>query len=261
MSVTFKDIGDLSQKSSVAGTEKIHVSDTEYITPSQIAGLVTADSSLSRTSTNPIQNGYATRTFVRGFPCTPVSDNTPGYKKIDGTVNTSATNYGYIIYDVSAGSHYAFSTHFGTTIQTGVIRAVLWLDSNGDVLSYSDQANNISATKNYYDEILIAPTGATQAAVNYHKDYAWAGTLKKVAPPSPDCELNTNKVTSLSSASTDTQYPSAKCVYDAIPDTSGFQATSNIVTSLSSNSTDVQYPSAKCVYDLLGDVETLINAL
>lgn len=36
MAVTYKDIGQLSQKSSVAGTEKLPVSDTEYITPSQI---------------------------------------------------------------------------------------------------------------------------------------------------------------------------------------------------------------------------------
>lgn len=40
-----------------------------------------------------------------------------------------------------------------------------------------------------------------------------------------------------------------------------FEAASNKVTSLSSSSTDTEYPSAKCVYDLLGDVETLINAL
>ena len=31
-------------------------------------------------------------------------------------------------------------------------------------------------------------------------------------------EVNTNKVTSISSASTDTQYPSAKCVYDKLGD-------------------------------------------
>lgn len=36
MSVTYKDINQLSQKSSVAGTEKLPVSDTEFITPSQI---------------------------------------------------------------------------------------------------------------------------------------------------------------------------------------------------------------------------------
>lgn len=41
----------------------------------------------------------------------------------------------------------------------------------------------------------------------------------------------------------------------------GKESTSNKVTSLSSSSTNTQYPSAKCVYDLLGDVESLILAL
>lgn len=36
---TFKDINQLSQKSAVAGTEKLPVSDTEYITPAQIVTL------------------------------------------------------------------------------------------------------------------------------------------------------------------------------------------------------------------------------
>lgn len=37
MSVIYKDIDQLSQKSTVAGTEKIPVSDTQYLTPAQIA--------------------------------------------------------------------------------------------------------------------------------------------------------------------------------------------------------------------------------
>lgn len=37
MAITYKDIDDLSLKSSVAGTEKLPVSDTQYITPDQIA--------------------------------------------------------------------------------------------------------------------------------------------------------------------------------------------------------------------------------
>lgn len=41
----------------------------------------------------------------------------------------------------------------------------------------------------------------------------------------------------------------------------GLEKSANKVTSLSSASTDTQYPSAKCVYDLLGDVESLILAL
>ena len=42
---------------------------------------------------------------------------------------------------------------------------------------------------------------------------------------------------------------------------SGYQTTSNLVTSVSSSSTDSQYPSAKLFYDTCGDIETLINAL
>ena len=41
----------------------------------------------------------------------------------------------------------------------------------------------------------------------------------------------------------------------------GLQTTANLVTSLSSASTDNQYPSAKCVYDLVGDVETLLASI
>lgn len=37
---TYKDISLLTQKATIAGTEKLPVSDTEYITPSQIVGTV-----------------------------------------------------------------------------------------------------------------------------------------------------------------------------------------------------------------------------
>ena len=37
------------------------------------------------------------------------------------------------------------------------------------------------------------------------------------------------------------------------------QTTTNLVTSISSASTDTQYASAKCVYDIIGDVETLLS--
>lgn len=36
---------------------------------------------------------------------------------------------------------------------------------------------------------------------------------------------------------------------------------SNKVTSISSSSTDTQYPSAKCVYDMIGDVENILIRL
>lgn len=48
---------------------------------------------------------------------------------------------------------------------------------------------------------------------------------------------------------------SGQAVLDAKEDVS------NKVTTISANSTDTEYPSAKCMYDLLGDVEALITAL
>ena len=71
-------------------------------------------------------------------------------------------------------------------------------------------------------------------------------------------EDKTNKVTSLSSSSTDTQYPSAKVVYTEV---NKKEDKTNKVTSISSSSTDVQYPSAKCVYDSISTKNTTYSAL
>ncbi len=45
-------------------------------------------------------------------------------------------------------------------------------------------------------------------------------------------------------------------VYTAL---AGKQDEANLVTTLSSSSTNSQYPSAKCVYDIIGDVKTLLS--
>lgn len=49
--------------------------------------------------------------------------------------------------------------------------------------------------------------------------------------------------------------------WGAIPTPANMEVTTNKVTSLSASSTDTQYPSAKCVYDLIGDVETILATL
>ena len=46
-----------------------------------------------------------------------------------------------------------------------------------------------------------------------------------------------------------------------IPDVSNMEVTTHKVTSLSASSTDTEYPSAKCVFDLVGDIETLLAAI
>ena len=58
-----------------------------------------------------------------------------------------------------------------------------------------------------------------------------------------------------------TGIPASDIASGVIPDVTGKENTSNKVTSLSSSSTDTQYPSAKAVYDLVGDIETLLAAI
>jgi hypothetical protein len=74
-----------------------------------------------------------------------------------------------------------------------------------------------------------------------------------------------NKVTSVSSSSTDTEYASAKAVYTAVenvpvPDISGKEDKSNKVTSVSSSSTDTEYASAKALYTEVNARERKLTA-
>lgn len=50
-------------------------------------------------------------------------------------------------------------------------------------------------------------------------------------------------------------------IEEEIPDVSGKEDKSNKVTSISSSSTDTQYPSAKCIYDLIGNINTILATL
>ena len=47
----------------------------------------------------------------------------------------------------------------------------------------------------------------------------------------------------------------------ATPDISGKEDKTNKVTSISASSTDTQYPSAKCVYDIVGDIGETLDAI
>lgn len=48
---------------------------------------------------------------------------------------------------------------------------------------------------------------------------------------------------------------------EAIAAVQNKENSSNKVTSLSSQSTDTEYPSAKCVYDIIGNIESLLAAI
>lgn len=98
MSVTYKDIALYTQKASVAGTEKIPVSDTEYITPAQIAAQVSVptistDVAADKADNTKTTGAKAVYDFVK--PATgssiPGGGLLPGVKYHLGTLSGSVT--------------------------------------------------------------------------------------------------------------------------------------------------------------------------
>lgn len=98
MSVTYKDIALYSQKASVAGTEKIPVSDTEYITPAQIAAQVsvpTISTDIGTDATSDTKTASPKAVYDFGKPATgssiPAGGLLPGVKYRLGTLTGSVT--------------------------------------------------------------------------------------------------------------------------------------------------------------------------
>lgn len=78
-----------------------------------------------------------------------------------------------------------------------------------------------------------------------------AGTYSKPSGGIPSSDLAQSVQDSLDLADTAVQ-PAA---------IANMQTTGNLVTSVSSSSTDSQYPSAKCLFDLVGNIESLLAAI
>lgn len=109
--------------------------------------------------------------------------------------------------------------------------------------------NNKSDFSGSYNDLTNKPTiPAAQVNSDWNASSGVAQILNKPTIP-----------TALSQLSEDTTH---RVVTDAEKTTwNGKESTSNKVTSLSASSTDTQYPSAKCVYDLVGDIETLLSSI
>lgn len=82
-----------------------------------------------------------------------------------------------------------------------------------------------------------------------------AGVIPEVPEPSDDNPLAAQGVPS---PGTNGSYSRSDHVH---PTDTTRESVSNKVTSLSSSSTDTQYPSAKCVYDIVGDINSVLDSI
>lgn len=143
------------------------------------------------------------------------------------TINTTIGSYGDIVtYNASAFATAAQGSKADTAVQsitTGSANGTISVDST-DVSVYG--LGSAAYTNSTAYATLAQGTKA---------DSAIQGVTLNGSAVTPDA----NKVVALAN----------------------MQTTTNLVTSVSSASTDAQYPSAKLFYDTCGDIETLINAL
>ena len=160
MSVTYKDIDLLTQKSSLNGTEKFPVSDTQYATPSGIV--------------------------VGGSPHTTITPDAVTEGKIKQTNGSDNTNsyFSYNTYAIIPGRTYLFSGRFGSTVSASN-KFVIWLNASGSVVSYEEYGANGSSTVTYTDKAVVAPSGAAYLVLNFQnafEDYANVKAVNGIIP-------------------------------------------------------------------------------
>lgn len=98
----------------------------------------------------------------------------------------------------------------------GQANGIASLDGSGKVPSEQlpSYVDDIVEVEDYAHLPEEGETGKIYITLDTNISYRWSGS--RYIDINEDKEDKANKVTSLSNQSTDTQYPSAKCVYDAI---------------------------------------------
>lgn len=191
--IIYKEIDQLSKKDTIAGTEKIVVSDTEYVTPNQIAGL--ADVSGKQD------------TLVSGVNIKTIN-------------NLSILGSGNLNIEGGGG---------GGSVEWGNIGGTLADQGDLNTALAGKQATLVSGTniKTINNQDILGSGNITISGGGSNIEHL-DDESELPANPDPDTlyvidesgsiigESTVNKVTSLSASSTDVQYPSAKCVYDEI---------------------------------------------
>ena len=161
MTVVHKDIALLSQKASIAGTEKIPVSDTEYVTTSQIAGQVSVptistDIATDKTSDAKTASPKAVYDFVKPAmqSSQPAGGMVPGILYNLGTLTGSVTISFASPADASVVNEYGFTFDADSTAPT-----ITWPNSvtswAGNCLD-SNGAPVIAASKHYEVSVIGA---------------------------------------------------------------------------------------------------------
>lgn len=182
------------------------------------ASVIRVDDSLSTTSTNPVQNAVVTQTFSKdAYFILGKSGSTFTLTLHEVPDSTTAINFGSASKNPvklqltgSNNGSALIEQHYRAGV--GTILTVMFADA----IAYNNKyIAGVSFTYSY------ATPGAFTATF-YNVVYPWDSSKfssieQDIDELSQNAEYTSNKVTSISSTSTNDEYPSAKAVYDALP--------------------------------------------
>lgn len=135
-----------------------------------------------------------------------------------------------------------------TVTKSGDVATISITDKNGTTTATVKDGTDGASD---WDDITGKPTFATVATSGSYNDLSNKPTIPVVPT---NVSAFTNDAGYLTSAP-------VTSVNGQTGEVTGLQTTANKVTSISSSSTDTQYPSAKCVYDLVGNIEALLASI
>lgn len=232
-----------------------------YFPASSEGSTITVDSALSSSSTNPVQNAaiHAALSDKQNALVSGTNIKTINGESLLGSGDMVIGGGGTIAVDA------ALDLSSTNPVQNAVVTAAINAKSDFSG-SYNDLTDKPTIPAAQVNSDWDAASGVAQIlnkptipAAQVQSDWNEADTTSKAyiqnKPTIPAAQIQSDWDQADNTAK---DYIKNK---PTIPSISGLEATSNKVTSLDANSTDTQYPSAKCVYDLVGDIETLINAL
>lgn len=197
------------------------------------------------------KEGHTTTVNIKGSQGVPGQNGADGHDATINGVNTLTIEEGQNITIEQVGNVMTISSSGGGGGST-----------NYNDLSNKPSINNVTLQGNKsLNDLGIQPSGdyvtpsdlSSVATTGNYSDLNGKPTIPtKTSDLNNDSGFITNSVDNLTNyytkSSTDTLLGNK-------------EDKSNKVTSLSSSSTDTQYPSAKCVYDLVGDIETILTTL
>lgn len=218
-----------------------------------IASISSSDTSIAEATEDALSRATSGNNVITNFSVRP---------KSAGTVTLTASAFDYVnLRDVTGTLEITVTSADDQNFLNERGLAHFW--GNIDTLKQDKLTAGTNITIAADNTISASQPTVGNATLTIQKNGASAGTFTanatsnktiNITVPTQTSELTNNSGFLTSS----TGVTSVNGAHGAV---TGIQTTSNLVTSVSSSSTNSQYPSAKLFYDTVGDVESVLQTL